>query len=63
MRLGLDKGLQFYRDFVGFTVLFERPENRLVYMAFYGSEISLARDYRFTAYLLVESGSSFRDKK
>jgi catechol 2,3-dioxygenase-like lactoylglutathione lyase family enzyme len=36
----LDKSLVFYRDFVGFEVLFERPENRFAYMSYHGSELT-----------------------
>lgn len=40
----LDKSLHFYRDVIGFEVLFERAENRFAYMAFHGSEIMIEED-------------------
>jgi lactoylglutathione lyase len=40
----LAKSLHFYRDIVGFTVMFERPENRFVYMQFHGSELMIEED-------------------
>ncbi len=40
----LDKSLHFYRDIIGFEILFERPENRFVYMKFYGSEFMIEED-------------------
>jgi lactoylglutathione lyase len=40
----LERSLVFYRDIVGFEVLFERPENRFVYMSFYGSEFMIEED-------------------
>ena len=40
----LDKSLRFYRDVVGFEVLFARPENRFAYMRFHGSELMIEED-------------------
>lgn len=40
----LDKSLHFYRDVVGFEVLFARPENRFAYLSFYDSELMLEED-------------------
>jgi catechol 2,3-dioxygenase-like lactoylglutathione lyase family enzyme len=40
----LDTSLHFYRDVVGFEVLFERPENRFAYMTFHGSELMIEED-------------------
>ena len=40
----LEKSLHFYRDVVGFEVVFERIENRFAYMSFYGSELMLEED-------------------
>lgn len=40
----LDKSLRFYRDVVGFKVLFERPENRFAYLSFYDSELMIEED-------------------
>ena len=40
----LDKSLHFYRDVVGFEVLFERSENRFAYMSFHGSELMIEED-------------------
>lgn len=40
----LEKSLNFYRDIVGFEILFERPENRFAYMTFHGSELMIEED-------------------
>jgi lactoylglutathione lyase len=40
----LDVSLGFYRDIIGFTVEFERPESRFAYMSFYGSELMIEED-------------------
>jgi lactoylglutathione lyase len=40
----LDASLHFYRDVVGFEVMFERPENRFAYMTFNGSELMIEED-------------------
>lgn len=40
----LDTSLHFYRDVVGFEVMFERPENRFAYMTFHGSELMIEED-------------------
>lgn len=40
----LDKSLHFYRDIIGFKVMFQRPENRFVYMSFHGSELMIEED-------------------
>lgn len=40
----LEKSMRFYRDIVGFTILFERPENRFAYMTFHGSELMIEED-------------------
>ena len=40
----LDKSLHFYRDVIGFEVLFERPENRFAYMSFHESEFMIEED-------------------
>ena len=40
----LDRSLHFYRDVVGFKVMFERPENRFAYMTFHGSELMIEED-------------------
>jgi catechol 2,3-dioxygenase-like lactoylglutathione lyase family enzyme len=39
-----DKSLRFYRDVVGFEVVFERPENRFAYLRFHGSELMIEED-------------------
>lgn len=40
----LDNSLHFYRDIVGFEVMFQRPENRFVYLSFHGSELMIEED-------------------
>ena len=40
----LVKSLHFYRDVIGFEVLFERPENRFAYMSFHDSELMIEED-------------------
>jgi lactoylglutathione lyase len=40
----LDNSLHFYRDIVGFEVMFQRPENRFAYMSFHGSELMIEED-------------------
>ena len=40
----LEASLHFYRDVLGFKVEFERPEDRFVYMSFYGSELMIEED-------------------
>lgn len=40
----LDKSLHFYRDIIGFEVMFQRPENRFVYMSFHASELMIEED-------------------
>jgi len=40
----LKNSLRFYKDILGFTVDFDRPENGFVYMSFYGSELMIEED-------------------
>lgn len=40
----LEKSRTFYVELVGFKVLFERPENRFVYMSFHESELMIEED-------------------
>jgi lactoylglutathione lyase len=40
----LEKSRQFYVDILGFEVMFERPENRFVYMSFFGVELMIEED-------------------
>ena len=40
----LEKSRQFYVGILGFKVLFERPENRFVYMSFFGVELMIEED-------------------
>ena len=40
----LETSLHFYRDILGFEVEFERPEDRFVYLTFYGSKLMLEED-------------------
>ncbi|NBW41691.1 VOC family protein [bacterium] len=40
----LTTSLAFYRELLGFNVKFERPENKFVYLSFFGSELMLEED-------------------
>lgn len=40
----LEKSREFYIDLIGFQVLFERPEDRFIYMSFFGSELMIEED-------------------
>jgi catechol 2,3-dioxygenase-like lactoylglutathione lyase family enzyme len=40
----LEKSLKFYCDILGFTIEFERAEDRFDYLSFHGSEVMLEED-------------------
>lgn len=40
----LDASRHFYRDILGFRVTFERPENRFIYMSFFGVDLMIEED-------------------
>lgn len=40
----LEDSLGFYKDILGFKIDFERPENKFVYMSFFGSELMIEED-------------------
>ena len=40
----LERSLHFYRDILGFEILFSRPENRFFYLTFFGSEVMIEED-------------------
>ena len=40
----LKRSLVFYQNILGFKVDYERPEDRFVFMSFYGSELMLEQD-------------------
>ena len=40
----LENSLRFYKDILGFKIDFERPENKFVYMSFFGSELMIEED-------------------
>ncbi len=40
----LEKSRHFYIDILGFSIKFERPENRFCYLSFHGSELMIEED-------------------
>ena len=42
----LDNSRKFYLDILGFTVKFERPEDRFVYLTFHGVDLMIEEDRR-----------------